>query len=492
VPIVFEQLAAVVVEGNVVGRTAFSGGGLGLGVELGIAGGSTGFSGSGLIFQEDGDVAPEIPPTATGSTGMRGQATGFNYSPGEAWGTTGFRGSALGIDMLGVAGGSTGFRGSAYELPPLVAYGFFTEPTPVMVGYGGILFQQINETIVFGLEGVHTPTLRLRDRLALLEQRRAQFDGTKELADAVAFGDPLGWVLFGVVDDLALFNALSTPQYLALGRALERIVLSGTARNVGEAYALLVDALVLRALSEAFHHGVAADTLLTSASIETFYRLVERVLDRVLLADEATGLYSLTVLVSDRLVLGDGLSHEAELAAVIQDAVGFAMSLSIDSGEYIAWVMNTQSKGLSRYTQYPFNSFGKIGGRYVGCAADGLHWLEGDTDNGEDIHAVIRTSMDALGVRRAKRVPEAFIGYSSSGTLILKVILTGEKSGQREAAYYRLPTRPAESKRENRAKFGRGLKAVDFAFQIENVDGSSFELDSIEFRPINLDRRTRG
>ena len=38
----------------------------------------------------------------------------------------------------------------------------------------------------------------------------------------------------------------------------------------------------------------------------------------------------------------------------------------------------------------------------------------------------------------------------------------------------------------------RGLKAVDWDFEIENVDGGDFELSSIEFRPLILDRRTRG
>ena len=41
-------------------------------------------------------------------------------------------------------------------------------------------------------------------------------------------------------------------------------------------------------------------------------------------------------------------------------------------------------------------------------------------------------------------------------------------------------------------KVGKGLKAVDFAFVIENVDGADFDLSSIEFRPIYLARRTRG
>lgn len=40
-------------------------------------------------------------------------------------------------------------------------------------------------------------------------------------------------------------------------------------------------------------------------------------------------------------------------------------------------------RALQRFQKNsPFNSFGRVGGRYVGCAADGLYWLDGDTDGG--------------------------------------------------------------------------------------------------------------
>ncbi|WP_202841944.1 hypothetical protein [Luteimonas saliphila] len=491
-PIVFEQLAAVVTEGNVAGRSGFTGGGYGLGLEFGVAAGVTGYGGSAELFQEDDDVVPELPPMAAGSTGYRMQATGFVYEPGIADGGTGFRGAAFGIDMLGVAGGSVGYRGSAYELPPMVAYGFFTEPAPLMVAYGGILFQQIFDGIVLG-ETVRTrPTVRLREVLALLEVRRGVFEGEVTIADAIALGDDPNWLIYAVAADVVLLGTSIETQSLAIARALERLILSGQARNLPEAIAALVDGLVFNALVEAYHHGQAAETLLLSSHIESLYTAFARLLDRVFLSAPATGTHTATILVQERLLLGVDLSHAAELVALIRDSIGFSMTLSIDNGEYIAWVMNTQTKAMSRYTQYPFNSFGQLGGRYVGCASDGLHWLDADTDNGTPIDARIRLGLDALGSRRLKRIPEAFVGYTSDGTLLLWVVRADEESGEREAAIYRLSPRAAGSKRENRFKVGRGLRAVDFDFVIENVDGANFDLSSIEFRPLYLDRRTRG
>lgn len=397
-------------------------------------------------------------------------------------GRSGFNADGLlGVDVEATAGEPPvpfNADGSLYLLGTMAE-----ESTPV---------ETIAEVLLLAPTLSNLPTVLLRDRVALLGERRALYEGAAAVGDTVAFGDPVEWVLFAVVEDAAVFEADAEAHFTLLGRAIERIVLAGLASNYAEARGLLVDALVLRALSEAVHHGLVADEVTLSDSVTGLYQLFERIVDAAALGDEATGHFTLTVLVEDAAVFGDALNAELELIARLHDTVGFAMSLAIDNGEYIAWAMNTQSKGLSRYTNYPFNSFGRIGGRYIGCAPDGLHWLEGDSDNGEQINALIRTGLDALGTRKLKRVPEAFIGYSSGGTLVLKVIWTDEQTGERAAAFYRLPTRPATSKREGRFKIGRGIKAVDFAFQIENVAGADFELDGIEFRPIVLDRRTRG
>ena len=446
--------------------------------------------GEGEVF--DDYVDPPTPVSGSGVFYLSGQAIGSVGIGGEASHTSfRVRGMAFGS---GIAAATGGFRliGGGSEVAPVTQYGFAVEQEPLAVGYGNIDFGYVRESVALGAEQRPLPTVVLRDLAALIVERGAIYDGRSLVDDAVVIGERATWLAFGVIDDLAIFSIDSEADYLAIGRALERLILSGEVRNVAEAILALEDALVLRALVDAFHHGVAVDTLLTGTFIASLYHAFAQALDRMLLSVAADSTYSITALVDERVFFSANLASQADAIAMIRDAVGFAMSLAIDDGQYIAWVMNTESKGLTRYTQYPHNSFGKIGGRYVGCAADGLHWLDADDDNGEDIHAVIRTGLDALGTRRAKRLPEAFIGYTSDGTLLLRVIQTGEQSGRLEEAIYRLPVRPAESKRENRFKVGKGLKAVDFAFVIENVDGADFDLSSIEFRPIYLARRTRG
>jgi len=41
-------------------------------------------------------------------------------------------------------------------------------------------------------------------------------------------------------------------------------------------------------------------------------------------------------------------------------------------------------------------------------------------------------------------------------------------------------------------RLGWGLQAVDWDFELANVNGADFELHSVEFHPTQLSRRIRG
>lgn len=350
----------------------------------------------------------------------------------------------------------------------------------------------VREQVRLGMVPAPLPVCVSRERIAAGVAGAPLYEGTAAASDAIAFADDSAWQVFKLVQERVVLSDAGLPDFTAMVRVVEHLLLAGHASHLAEAVALVTDALVLRALDNAFQVGVAADRLLMSDNLASVYAQVAEIVERVLLGSGAAPSYTAMVVVRDELVLaGTGAPSELEAVAMIREAIAFAANLTIDNGEYVAWVLNTESKGLTRYTQYPFNSFAKIGGRYMGCSADGLHWLDGDTDNGDEIHARIRLGLAAMGTRRLKRVPDCFIGYTSSGVLLLKAIVTDEEGGL-SAAIYRLRPRPAGNLRENLFKPGRGLKAVDWDFEIENVDGGDFELSSIEFRPLILDRRTRG
>ena len=106
----------------------------------------------------------------------------------------------------------------------------------------------------------------------------------------------------------------------------------------------------------------------------------------------------------------------------------------------------------------------------------------------DSITARLRSGLTDLGTRVAKRAPEMYLGYRADGDVLLKVITTSE-TGAKVEDWYRLEARPAQDIRESRFKIGRGIKSVYYGWELCNVDGADFEVDSLEWRPLKLDRR---
>lgn len=338
-------------------------------------------------------------------------------------------------------------------------------------------------------------TYLLRDRVGVGATASKQgLEVTKKAEDLAAFEAEAATIVLLLLAEGVVFGATVTATYTQIAAVIAKLVLTGRAQNFAQALVMVLDNLVAADLAAAMRRGDLADTVALNAAVEPTYRLIAQLLDRLLTADLAKGHFTLSALVLDRFVVGADLSQTAQVVKILRDSIGFSFTLTIDGGEYIAWVMNTASKGISRYSNYPFNSFMKVGDTQFAVASDGVHRLGGDDDNGTSIAAQIRLGLSALGTRKLKRVPECFIGMSSrdGGTLLVKVITVDEQTSEKTAYVYEMVHRPALATRENRRKFGQGLQSVDWDFEIANVDGKHFDLASVQFRPVILDRRTRG
>jgi hypothetical protein len=438
-----------------------------------------------------GEVAPPaIPALGHSEMFQRTEGAGYSRIVGEGGGSVSSMGTTRG--QQGAMGASyTPIQTAGYVTPNLSAYGFLVNRAPIISSFGDQWFQALAEVVSLAGLPRRQPIAVLREIVMTQAAIRCHYEGTQRASDVAAFGARVSWVLRQLIEDGFAVGGTGTADFTQLVRIVGRLLASGRATHVAEAVVQLVDALVLLSAQDALSRVTASDTVKIRSVVSSLYRAVASAVDRVLLQATGTGTQQIVVVVRDTVAMRADLSSEAELVMLLRESVGFAASLSLDTGEYIAWVLNTESKGLSRYTNYPFNSLTRFGKRYYGAASDGIHRLEGDKDNGEDIHAFIRGGLSDYGTRLRKRIPECFIGYSSNGTLVLRVIIVDEE-GNKAAAHYRLPVRGAANKQANRFKLGRGLESVDWAFELHNVDGSDFDVSSIEFRPVNLTRRTRG
>lgn len=147
------------------------------------------------------------------------------------------------------------------------------------------------------------------------------------------------------------------------------------------------------------------------------------------------------------------------------------------------WVVNLTNSATSTYENFAFNSFATLGGRYYGVRSEGLYLLEGDTDAGSPIRASVSFGKQDFGTPNKKNMTRAYVGASSTGTLLLKIITA---NGSEHIYTARAA---AAFQREQRFDVGRGIQANYFTFELFNKNGCDFELDSVAFYAAEFNRR---
>ena len=137
---------------------------------------------------------------------------------------------------------------------------------------------------------------------------------------------------------------------------------------------------------------------------------------------------------------------------------------------------------VTRYTNFPFERIVRYQGSYFGMAADGLYLLEGNTDDGAPIEWALRTGTTDFGKSQKKNTASGYVG-GRLGPSTTFTVLTGEKQ-ENNYPY----TTPRGSTAQNyRQKFGRGLDARYYAFQLEG-DGE-LEIDDLDIEVVMRTRR---
>lgn len=128
----------------------------------------------------------------------------------------------------------------------------------------------------------------------------------------------------------------------------------------------------------------------------------------------------------------------------------------------------------------------------LGATSDGIYSLDGADDDGAPIAARVRYALTTMGTGRQKRIPEAYMGYTATGDVLVRVITTDTGEGKVAHVYRLVPSASNGAPAQGRAKFGKGTKSVYYAFELENVNGADFDFDKIEMHPLELENRTRG
>lgn len=152
-----------------------------------------------------------------------------------------------------------------------------------------------------------------------------------------------------------------------------------------------------------------------------------------------------------------------------------------DSGTEV-WAINIEYNGSTSYAGYDFNSFAKIGDRYYGAKSDGIHELDGETDNGKPINASWTPGKLNFGNSLRKTVQNCYMGIASTGTMKLKI--------EAEGGTYAYSVRSFDvNMQTQRFTMGKGLRTNYVSPTFYNVAGADFSIDATEFLVADLTRK---
>lgn len=316
------------------------------------------------------------------------------------------------------------------------------------------------------------------DNLRLVDQALPSIGYHLVLAELVAIKDALqrGYP-FTLAESLTVNSA--TVGMLGL-RVIERL---------GVAEALLPSFLYTRTVAEQirlvtslanFFGAEAADSIdLTDLALGPAFK-VGVVDETAQIAAAVTPTFLMRVVAADMIRINDAdLPHmifSGQLSEVVEVTAGFLLP----GTAFTTWAMNTRTGAVSEYRNYTFNSFARIGNKYLGASEDGLFELLGDDDAGADIVATIRSGFAQWAGAHLHSFKAAYLAVRGTGEFILRLVT----ADGRIFNY----TVTAESMKTTKVNMGKGLRARYFAFELVST-GQDFDLESLEFIPLAAQRR---
>lgn len=250
--------------------------------------------------------------------------------------------------------------------------------------------------------------------------------------------------------------------------------------------AVTVTAALAMALDDQFAANIA-EGMTFNDTYAVALKYIAAITAAMQLADTYTNTMTVAMLVTESMELEGAIASNITIVEALQEGLSLSMAFSLGDTDYVAWVINANTGAASRYTNFPFNSFATVAGRHLACSEDGLYEITGDDDDGTDIDASILTGLMDFGSNVFKRVISCQIGYNGDGELLLKAVVV--QGGEPKEYWYQPRSQTAAGVRESVAKLGKGLKSHFWQFELINVDGADFEIDSIRWYPVALERR---
>lgn len=319
----------------------------------------------------------------------------------------------------------------------------------------------------------------LTEQLRLVEAGIANQIGSESLVEAVRWLDALlAGVPVSVSETVGTNAALVAQQATSVIEALGLVEVITPVARYGRT---LVESLqVASALASFF--GVTVSESLQLAEFNAVQLRADGSLSETVGVTDVTAKQLII-----RVIAAEGLGISPVQAVRALYGVRLAEDIEISVGylspgdSFTTWAMNTRTGAVSEYDNYAFNSFARVGNKYIGANSSGLYELRGDTDAGAAIVSTLKGAYLQFGGTHLSRLKEAYIAATGDEAVFVLKIETLDG-----ASYtYRVDTR---SGRNTKVHMGKGQRARYFAYTLISA-GQDFTLDTLEFVPITVQRR---
>jgi len=150
--------------------------------------------------------------------------------------------------------------------------------------------------------------------------------------------------------------------------------------------------------------------------------------------------------------------------------------------------LNLKRVAPTQYRNFNFNSMCVFQGQPLATSVDGLYSLDdANDDDGTDINSYVEFPTSDLGQLVAKRFRKMYIGYETSGSIVVTVKVDGDI----EQSYTLSPDQVGQIQHRGILPMSRSQKGVYWIFKVENVDGADFSVDNIEGIPVVMTKGRR-
>jgi len=347
----------------------------------------------------------------------------------------------------------------------------------VVIGdaWKAIYMQLETSTVNASDEFSYTVVVRMETDTVYMSGYPAHISESGTLRDTVQASDELNYFFsYPIVETVNLSDTLTA-------------VLSNAPSDVVQMVGTFTNQLVVRAtlvstvrMSDDWQLGKATTLVETVYPTDTYFPAHAHNItlsDTVNTSDVWSGAVSTFEELTDEINVSGlfdyaGSAYNATLTDVVQihDALWAADLLAL------AWVMNTETTGLSAYDNFDFVSIAAHDGTLYVASNGGIFRLGGDADNGQSIDANVLTGFLDFNSPQTKRISDIYVGYTG-GEMEFDV---ETYDGPQEVYTYAMEEREVDAPRNNRLKVGRGLSSRYWRFGLRNLNGADFQIYDIE------------